>query len=125
MGHVAFRRDSREDRLRQANQAAEMLRRGVSLLIFAEGTFVPAPGVRAFQLGAFQAAVDAQVPVVPVSLRGVREMLRDLTWLPRPSRVSITVSPAICPQGNGWHEVIRLRDETRAAVAAHSGEHIL
>lgn len=125
LGHVTFRRDRQEERLRQASEAAEMLRRGISLMIFAEGTFMPAPGVRPFQLGAFQAAVEAGAPVVPVSMRGVREMMRDLTWLPRPSRVAITVGPAIAPRGVGWHEAVRVRDETRAAVAEHSGEHLV
>jgi 1-acyl-sn-glycerol-3-phosphate acyltransferase len=113
----------------------KLLREGQSVFVFPEGTFTSEDGVRPFQLGAFKAAVDAGAPIVPVSLAGTRRFLRDGTYLPRPTSVTITVSPPIYPQamgtaaktadGSAWHELIRLRDTTREAIARHSGEVLL
>ena len=132
MGHLSFDRTDANSRLRQAEQMEEILRQGDSVFVFPEGTFVPEDGVRPFQLGAFKAAVSAGVPIVPVSLAGTRHFLRDGTILPRPTSVTITLSPPIYPQpatsapqtsdSAGWHDLIRLRDETREAIARHAGE---
>ncbi|MBZ5527446.1 MAG: hypothetical protein LAN71_06040 [Acidobacteriia bacterium] len=72
-------------------------------------------------------------PILPVSLRGARKFLRDETILPRPSSVTITLSPPIAPRAAGsdpsasadWHELIRLRDACREAIARHAGEPLL
>jgi fatty-acyl-CoA synthase len=131
MGHLSFNRTDANSRLRQAEEMEEILRRGESVFVFPEGTFVPDDGIRPFQLGAFKAAVAAGVPIIPVSLAGTRRFLRDGTYLPRPTSVTITLSPPIYPRlGNGektsdWHELIRLRDATREAIGMYAKEPVL
>jgi fatty-acyl-CoA synthase len=132
MGHLKFDRTSAESRLRQAQELEEFLRHGESVFVFPEGTFGPEDGVRPFQLGAFKAAVATGVPIVPVSLAGTRRFLRDGTYLPRPTNVTITLSPPIYPStatntsnSSDWHELIRLRDAARAAIVRHAGEPLL
>jgi fatty-acyl-CoA synthase len=135
MGHLWFDRTDPNSRLRQAEKMEELLRQGDSIFVFPEGTFTAEDGVRPFQLGAFKAAVSAGAPIIPVSLAGTRRFLRDGTILPRPSSVTITLSPPIYPQqvsassqsteSSGWHDLIRLRDETREAIARYSGEPLL
>ncbi|HVN07837.1 MAG TPA: AMP-binding protein [Patescibacteria group bacterium] len=126
LGHFSFVRENREARLKQADEVEEALVRGESVLIFAEGTFTPAPGLRPFQLGAFKSAVASGCPVLPIALRGTRELLPDDAVLARPgSRVTLTVCPPIYPNGEGWQEILRLRDATRAAIAEHCGEPVV
>jgi len=135
MRHMTFDRGDAQSRLQQSEKMEKFLRKGESIFVFPEGTFTGEDGVRPFQLGAFKAAVDAGVPIVPVSLAGTRRFLRDGTYLPRPTSVTITVSPPIYPRtsiddaktavSSAWHELIRLRDTTRESIARHSGEPIL
>jgi 1-acyl-sn-glycerol-3-phosphate acyltransferase len=140
MGHVWFDRTKGDARLKQSEQILQLLQEGESVFIFPEGTFTKEDGIRPFQLGAFKAAVSANVPIIPVSLAGTRKFLRDGTYLPRPSDVTITLSPPIYPHGSSptpsgnsttatdsadWHDLIRLRDETRRAIAQHAGEPLL
>jgi len=135
MGHLTFNRTDATSRLRQAEQMEEILRRGESVFVFPEGTFTAEDGIRPFQLGAFKAAVSAGVPVIPVSLSGTRKFLRDGTYLPRPTSITITLSPPIyahqartAPQEgetSDWHELIHLRDATRTAIARHVPEPLL
>src|SRR3546814_20451198 len=51
-------------------QSAELLRAGCSLCIFPEGTRSRSGAVAGFKGGAFQAASDAGVDVVPVAIEG-------------------------------------------------------
>jgi len=132
-GRIFF--DGKKEGLLTAEKMEELLRQGDSIFVFPEGTFTPEDGVRPFQLGAFKAAVSAGVPVIPVSLAGTRHFLRDGTILPRPTRVTITLLAPIYPKQTGaapqnansagWHDLIRLRDETREAIARYSGEPLL
>jgi len=122
LGHFSFVRESPEARLKQADALEEALARGETILVFAEGTFTPAPGLRPFQLGAFKSAVASGCPVLPIALRGTREVLPDDAVLAKPGRVTLTVCPPIHPSGDGWQEILRLRDAARAAIAEHCGE---
>jgi hypothetical protein len=57
--------------------------------------------------------------------------LRDGRILPRPTKVTITLSAPIYPQRiangdpNQLQEVVRLRDTARVAIARYSGEPLL
>jgi fatty-acyl-CoA synthase len=128
MGHLSFDRANTGARRKAAQNISDVLRAGDSVFVFPEGTFVPEAGIRPFQLGAFKAAVDTGVPLIPVSLAGSRSFLRDRTFLPKPGDVTITLSPPIYPrkagnsQSENWQELVRLRDASREAIARYSGE---
>jgi fatty-acyl-CoA synthase len=124
-GQFAFDRGDPRARIRQAEEVNDALKNGESVVIFPEGTFTPMAGIRPFQLGAFKASVDTRRPICPVSVRGARQILRDKTILPRPGRVIVTFGAPITPDpaaGSDWHEIVRLRDATREAIARNSGE---
>jgi 1-acyl-sn-glycerol-3-phosphate acyltransferase len=97
-------------------------RGGKSLIVFPEGTMVRHTGLAAFRAGAFQAAAQAGVPVVPAALRGVRSVLRDGTWYPRRSPIAVTFGAPIAPEGDDWNATLQLRDQVRAAILKHCGE---
>jgi 1-acyl-sn-glycerol-3-phosphate acyltransferase len=78
--------------------------------------------VRQFRLGAFKAAVEAKCAVVPVALRGTRDILPENTWLPRPGTITVTIGEPIMPAGTEWGEMVRLRDLARAVIVQSSGE---
>jgi 1-acyl-sn-glycerol-3-phosphate acyltransferase len=98
------------------------LRRGETIVMFPEGTFSRAPGLAPFRLGAFVASTQADVPVVPVVLRGTRSVLRDHRALPARSPVDVIVLPPLTPEGQDWSAAVRLRDQVRAAVLNACGE---
>ena len=132
MGHLSFNRHDAGSRLKQVHQMEDCLERGDSVFVFPEGTFTPEGGVRPFQLGAFRGAVATGAPVIPVSLKGTRRFLRDGSYLPRPTSVTITLSPPIYPsrevRGDDPHqlqEIVRLRDLAREAIGKYSGEPVL
>jgi fatty-acyl-CoA synthase len=127
LGHFSFRREDPRERLQQAEKIEAALRRGESVFVFPEGTFTAQSGVRPFHLGAFKAAIAAQLEIVPIALDGTRRVLRDGAWLPRPGRISITICPAIAPPPSteNWQQIVRVRDSAREIIARFAHEPLL
>jgi len=102
-----------------AGRLAEAVAQGRSLAYFPEGTFSAQPGLLPFHLGAFLAAAQAGVPVLPVVLRGSRELLPDGQWWPRPAELAIEVCEPLPPASDGAHvfaAAARLRTAARQAM---------
>ena len=97
-------------------------RGGQSLIVFAEGTFRRMPGLLPFRMGAFVIAAQAGAPVVPVTIRGTRSILRDGQWLFHRGRISVTFSAPVEPTGSDWNAAIQLRDAARAEILRLCGE---
>lgn len=91
---------------------------GGRLVVFAEGTFGRAAGLRAFRMGAFVAAARAGVPVVVAALAGTRAVLRDESWLPRRGPLQLSIGPTLQAGGRDWAAAARLRDAARTAMLA-------
>jgi 1-acyl-sn-glycerol-3-phosphate acyltransferase len=108
-----------------AEYITRVLRQGTSVLFFPEGTFVRASGILPFRLGAFKAAVEARCPVVPVGLRGTREILPAYRWLPRRGPITVTIGAPITPEKDDWREMVRIRDHARAEVARAAREQLV
>jgi 1-acyl-sn-glycerol-3-phosphate acyltransferase len=105
-----------------ADELAGAAREGRTLIVFPEGTLLRHTGLLPFRTGAFQTAVLAQIPVVPVALRGVRSVLRDGTWYLRRAPVSVTISAPVAPEGGDWNAAVKLRDRVRGEILKHCGE---
>jgi 1-acyl-sn-glycerol-3-phosphate acyltransferase len=96
----------------------EALGAGQSLVFFPEGTFTREPGLRPFHMGAFVLAASSGAPLLPVAIRGTREVLRDGQWFPQWRPVQIHICEPLRAAGRGWLEAVRLRNEVRAQLLA-------
>lgn len=98
------------------------LRGGASLAFFAEGTFREQPGLLPFRMGAFMTAARHGVPLLPVAIRGTRELMRGSRFVPRPGRATVVIGPPLLPAGRDWAAATRLRQEARRWILAQCGE---
>ena len=123
-GHLTVDRfDVQPERGRRGQGRAAPCEAGASVLFFPEGTFTAAAGLRPFRLGAFKAAAETGVPVVPLALRGTRSVLRAGRSGCRARAASTSGSARrSAPEGDGWRAVVALRDRVADAIAAHCGE---
>jgi acyl carrier protein len=124
LGALFVAREQTLESVASAEAMTAAVRQGRSLLVFAEGTFTRAPGLRPFHLGGFLAAAASGAPTVPVAIRGTRSVLRDGQWLPRRGPIAVEVGPPL-PRPAGLEALpaaVRLRDAARAYIAAHCGE---
>lgn len=127
IGSEFVERFDRERGVTDARRLAQQVRDGRAFLYFPEGTFTRVPGLLPFRLGAFAAAAEAGVPIVPIAIRGTRDMLRGNTWFPRRGAIAIEVGapvdPRAAPAGSDrWRTALWLRDMARVWVLRHTGE---
>ena len=97
---------------------------GQALAFFPEGTFLAHPGVGKFHTGAFAIAARASMPVVPIGIRGTRQILPSGRLLPRPGVIDIHILSPLGPYPDlDTSAVIALtRDQSRARIVAATGE---
>jgi 1-acyl-sn-glycerol-3-phosphate acyltransferase len=119
----------KERRTEDTQRIIGRARENRTLVFFAEGGMSRRPGIRRFKLGAFTAAAESGLPVVPVVIRGTRSKLGPGTHLVRRGAISVTVGPAIDPrrvgeelQADSWTLARRLRVITRDYILSRSGE---
>lgn len=97
-------------------RAGEQIRRGMSVLLFAEGTRSYAPDLQSLKKGAFLLAVEAGVTVVPVVVVDAYRLMHEREKWSRPGRVRIVVRPPIDITGMTRREVPVLMDQIRASL---------
>ena len=100
----------------------EAVRAGQGLVVYPEGTFRRASGLRPFKIGGFLVAALAGVPLLPVTIRGMRSILRDGQKVPRPGRVAISIGVPLIAEGVGWNAAMTLRDRARVEILRGCGE---
>jgi 1-acyl-sn-glycerol-3-phosphate acyltransferase len=105
-----------------ASRLAESVRAGYSPIFFAEGTFTRTAGLLPFRMGAFVVAAQTGVPLVPVTIRGARSVLRDGSWFARRGTIVVSLAPPLAPAGSDWNAAVALRDAARAEILRRCGE---
>lgn len=121
-GYITIDKHDHTEKMESADEVSNALRAGESMFVFPEGTFVRAPGLLPFRLGAFRAAVSARRPVVPIAIAGTRDIFPADTILLRPGTVTLTVHPPQPPTADTFEEVVRLRDNARRLISQDVGE---
>ena len=82
---------------RDARRLLKVAESGESLAFFPEGTFLANPGLDRFRAGAFAAAINSDLPIVPVAISGSRALLPAKTILPRHGHLAIDMLAPIEP----------------------------
>jgi 1-acyl-sn-glycerol-3-phosphate acyltransferase len=103
-------------------RVVQAARQGRTMVFFPEGTFGREPGLRPFRMGAFVVAAQADVPVVPVAIRGTRSILRSDQWFIRRGVVHIRIGTPIRSANTDWTAAVALRNAARAQLLRTCGE---
>jgi 1-acyl-sn-glycerol-3-phosphate acyltransferase len=92
------------------------LRAGMPLFVFPEGGRTPTGELRPFLSGAAYLAIRAQVPLVPIALSGVYELLPIHTRHFYPGTLTLTVGQPIATTGMTARQTDELTTRLRAAI---------
>lgn len=95
---------------------ARLVSQGGSLIIFPEGTRSRDGKVGRFKGGVFLLAIDAGLPVVPVSVSGTRHVMLKGRLMTCPGDVTITVHPPVPTIGLGREAARGLAERVREIV---------
>ena len=90
---------------------------GLSLVIFPEGTRSADGRVGRFKAGSFLLAVEAQLPVVPLSIDGTRHVMRKGRLMTSPGHARLVVHEPIDTAGLAVSDARQLAERVRDVVA--------
>lgn len=86
---------SREDATRSVESATAVLRDGIHMTVFPEGTRSPNGRLLPFKKGAFFLAEQARVPIVPVAITGTAKMMEKGSLKITPGEAVVEFLPAV------------------------------
>ena len=118
LGHVFVNRGDRASAIASLEQAKRQLVDGTGILFFPEGTRSRTGELRPFKKGAFRMAQDLDLPLLPVTLSGTREILPPDTLRMHPGTVSLTLHPAIRVEGDDEAALEEALRQSRTAIAS-------
>lgn len=101
----------------------ESLDRGVSLIVFAEGTRSVNGSVLPFNAGVFRMAIQFGYPIVPMSIVGAFEFSKKGDWRLYPSKITVYMHDTIETKGLTKNDVEALKDRVHAIVSQPVNEH--
>lgn len=116
VGYISIDRSDRRLAFASLRQAAETIRNGVSVLIFPEGTRSRDGRIGSFKKGGFVMAIDAQVPIVPVTLHGTWEIMPKARWRIVPGTVEIEIGCPVQTRGYTRQTKQGLMHQVREAI---------
>jgi len=113
IGYIPIERDSPKKAYRSMLQAAEKVRKSVSVMIFPEGTRSPDGNLQPFKKGLFLIALKSQAPILPIAIRGTGKIMQKGGWRIHPGKVDIIIAPPIETAGMPPEREGELSDRVR------------
>ena len=100
-GFIYVHRKDRNSRRMAQQEAVARLREGISVIIFPEGTRSRDGQLLPFRPGPFTIAIEAQAPIVPVTVHGSRQLMPKGKSLAAPGEISLVFHPPVLTEGLG------------------------
>jgi 1-acyl-sn-glycerol-3-phosphate acyltransferase len=117
-GHVIVNRGRHDRAVASLRRAAERIRGGMSVVIFPEGTRSDNGEMGPFKSGGFHLAIEAQAPILPVTVSGSRWLTPKGSLRVESGRVKIVYGKPIETRGLGADDRELLKRRVRDAIAS-------
>lgn len=118
LGHIFIDRRDHDGALASLEQAKCRLAGGTSILFFPEGTRSRTGELQTFKKGAFRMAQDLNLPLLPVTLTGTRDILPPDTLRMHSGTAGLTLHPALQVRGEGDAALEQALQRCREAIAS-------
>lgn len=117
-GFIPVDRDNRTAAIRSMQIAAEHARGGASFFMAPEGTRSWDGALLPFKKGGFHLAVDSSVPIMPVTVRGARELMPRGSFAVRPGVVEVVFHDPVPTEGVRREDLESLVVEVRRRIGS-------
>ena len=106
----------RESRQRAFEAMKDRIARGMSIMIFPEGTRSRTAELLPFRNGSFRLAIETQVPILPLAVSGTRDPIRSGSLIFNPADVTVRILEPIDVTGLSEGDIESLRDRVQALI---------
>jgi len=117
VGHIFLDRSNPRVALESLNEAKRKLVNGTSVVIFPEGTRSKTGEIGTFKKGAFKLALDLELPVLPITLSGTKDILPTGTIDVKPGKAFMVIHESIDIHQHTEESLKDLMAHARAVVA--------
>jgi 1-acyl-sn-glycerol-3-phosphate acyltransferase len=116
IGYISLERESPKKAYRSMLQAAEKIKKGVSVIIFPEGTRSLDGNLQPFKKGLFLIALKSQAPILPITICGTGKIMPKGEWRINRGKVRIIIDPPMETAGLSAAEEGKLSARVRAIL---------
>ncbi len=113
---IVIDRGRRARAVSSLKRGAERIRAGASVIIFPEGTRSPTGELCDFKSGGFHLAIEAQVPIVPVTVSGSFDLVPKRSLKIRSGTLKVVYGEPIPTEGLGVEDRQALKESVRIAI---------
>lgn len=121
-GTIKIDRSNRQRAITSMNNALDRIKRGVSVVVFPEGTRSEDGKIRDFKKGGFVLAIKGGIPIVPVSISGSRFILPKNIVRINPGKIKIVFSNPIQTKDYGYQQREKLSIDVRNIIIKNYDE---
>jgi 1-acyl-sn-glycerol-3-phosphate acyltransferase len=114
--NIFIDRSNTASAIESINKGIDRLPKGVSVMVFAEGTRSPDGHIHEFKKGGFVTAVRRKIPILPVTVNGSRRVLPKGSLAFKPGKIQVVIGDPIDTNGYTTDIVQELIDKTRQAI---------
>jgi 1-acyl-sn-glycerol-3-phosphate acyltransferase len=117
VGFVSVDRKGLKGGKKSIDRATRMIKeKGFSFLIFPEGTRSRDGKLQQFKRGGFFLAVNSQVPIFPVSIKGSYALMPKGSFFAKKGKVGVMFHPPVSVQGFERNNLSQLMDKVRSVI---------
>ncbi|MFN3918247.1 MAG: lysophospholipid acyltransferase family protein [Flavobacteriales bacterium] len=109
-------RSNREKAMASMKKAGELILNGKNVITFPEGTRSIDGTVKIFKRGSFIIAIESNIPIVPVAIKGVSQVWPGKSYKFRPGKVKIIYGEPIYPSDSTCNTAEELAEYVRQKV---------
>ena len=117
--NVFIDRTNRESSIASIREGMKLLPDDVSIIFFAEGTRSKDGKIGTFKKGGFITALEGQLPILPVTVVGSRDIMPKGSLIFSPGKIYINISDPISPEGYTYENIESLMERTRSAIISN------
>jgi 1-acyl-sn-glycerol-3-phosphate acyltransferase len=118
LGHIFIDRSNHQAALATLDSAKAKIVGGTSVIFFPEGTRSRDGKLKRFKKGAFRMALDLDLPILPITVTGTRDVLPAGTSDLLPGSATLIIHPPVSVAGVSSENCQQLIDETREVIAS-------
>lgn len=114
--NIFIDRSNTNKAIESINRGIDRLPKGVSVMVFAEGTRSSDGQIREFKKGGFIPAVVRKIPILPVTVNGSRRVLPKGSLVVKPGKIQVVIGDPIDTSSYTVETVQKLIDKTRQTI---------
>lgn len=112
-GYIGIDRENASAAYKSIEAASDKIKRGVSVLIFPEGTRSAGGELLPFKKGGFLLASKSGLEIVPVAIKGTKDIMKKGSLMISPADVTLSIGEPFPASGLSENE---LREKTKKAI---------